>query len=80
MVALYAVITILTALAEDQDAPALLLKKGKQKLPLPTVIFLAVGLVLTIVIGLMLIYNWLFILVTYAKLMIFTKWHHVKTL
>ena len=28
MVALYAVITILTALAEDQDAPALLLKKA----------------------------------------------------
>ncbi|MFJ7667160.1 amino acid permease [Lysinibacillus sp. NPDC097195] len=91
---LYAVITILTALAEDQDAPALLAKKEKLKVPLPAFVFLTVGLIITIVIGylipekifeylitaagLMLIYNWLFILVTYAKLMTLTKWQNVK--
>lgn len=64
------------------------------KVPLPAFLFLTVGLTVTIVIGflipekifeylitaagLMLIYNWLFILVTYAKLMTLTKWQHVK--
>lgn len=91
---LYAVITILTTLAEDHDAPAVLAKKGKMKVPFPAFLFLASGLVITIVIGflmpekifeylitaagLMLIYNWLFILVTYWKLMELTKWGHVK--
>lgn len=91
---LYAVITILTTLAEDHDAPALLAKKGKMKVPFPAFLFLTSGLVITIVIGflmpekifeylitaagLMLIYNWLFILVTYWKLMELTKWGHVK--
>ncbi len=91
---LYAVITILTTLAEDHDAPAVLAKKGKMKVPFPALLFLTSGLVITIVIGflmpekifeylitaagLMLIYNWLFILVTYWKLMELTKWGHVK--
>lgn len=91
---LYAVITILTTLAEDHDAPAVLAKKGKMKVPFPAFLFLTSGLVMTIVIGflmpekifeylitaagLMLIYNWLFILVTYWKLMELTKWGHVK--
>ncbi|MFJ5764092.1 amino acid permease [Lysinibacillus sp. NPDC093210] len=91
---LYAVVTILTALAEDHDAPSILAKKGKMKVPLPAFLFLTGGLLVTIVIGflipekifeylitaagLMLIYNWLFILVTYAKLMTLTKWQHVK--
>ncbi|WP_341302360.1 amino acid permease [Lysinibacillus sp. FSL H8-0500] len=91
---LYAVITILTTLAEDHDAPAILAKKGKMKVPFPAFLFLTSGLVITIVIGflmpekifeylitaagLMLIYNWLFILMTYWKLMELTKWGHVK--
>lgn len=93
---LYAVVTILTALAEDHDAPALLAKKGKMKVPLPAFLFLTGGLIITITIGflipekifeylitaagLMLIYNWLFILVTYAKLMTLTKWQHGKNI
>lgn len=93
---LYAVVTILTALAEDHDAPAVLAKKGKMKVPLPAFLFLTGGLIITITIGflipekifeylitaagLMLIYNWLFILVTYAKLMTLTKWQHVKNI
>jgi len=91
---LYAVITILITLAEDHDAPASLAKKGKMKVPIPAFLFLASGLIITIVIGflmpekifeylvtaagLMLIYNWLFILVTYRKLMKLSKWEHVK--
>ncbi|MFJ7732134.1 amino acid permease [Lysinibacillus sp. NPDC097231] len=91
---LYAVITILTTLAEDHDAPALLAKKGKMKVPFPAFLFITSGLIITIVIGflmpdkifeylitaagLMLIYNWLFILVTYAKLMKLSKGQHVK--
>jgi len=91
---LYAVITILTTLAEDHDAPAILAKKGKMKVPFPAFLFLTSGLVITIVIGflmpekifeylitaagLMLIFNLLFILLTYWKLMELTKWGHVK--
>ncbi|MEB2299390.1 amino acid permease [Lysinibacillus xylanilyticus] len=91
---LYAVITILITLAEDHDAPASLAKKGKMKIPFPAFLFLACGLIITIVIGflmpekifeylitaagLMLIYNWLFILVTYMKLMKLSKWGYVK--
>lgn len=91
---LYAVITILVTLADDRDAPQLLAKKGKMKVPFPAFLFLAGGLVITIVIGflmpekifeylvtaagLMLIYNWLFILVTYTKLMKLSKWERVK--
>ena len=91
---LYAVITILITLAEDHDAPTALAKKGKMKIPFPAFLFLASGLIITIVIGflmpekifeylvtaagLMLIYNWLFILVTYRKLMELSKWGHVK--
>ncbi|MBG9454018.1 transporter [Lysinibacillus sphaericus] len=91
---LYAVITILITLAEDHDAPASLAKKGKMKIPFPAFLFLACGLIITIVIGflmpekifeylitaagLMLIYNWLFILVTYMKLMKLSKWELVK--
>lgn len=91
---LYAVITILITLAEDHDAPTALAKKGKMKIPFPAFLFLASGLIITIIIGflmpekifeylvtaagLMLIYNWLFILVTYRKLMELSKWEHVK--
>ncbi|MGE7946551.1 amino acid permease [Lysinibacillus sp. NPDC093688] len=92
---LYAVITILITLAEDHDAPTSLAKKGKMKIPFPAFLFLACGLIITIVIGflmpekifeylitaagLMLIYNWLFILVTYMKLMKLSKWGYVKS-
>lgn len=92
---LYAVITILITLAEDHDAPASLAKKGNMKIPFLAFLFLASGLIITIVIGflmpekifeylvtaagLMLIYNWLFILVTYRKLMELSKWEHAKT-
>ncbi|MFJ7734727.1 amino acid permease [Lysinibacillus sp. NPDC097287] len=93
---LYGVLTILTSLAEDHDAPAFLAKKGKLKVPLPAFLFITTGLLITILIGffmpekifeymitaagLMLLYNWLFILVTYLKLMKVSKWNRVKTI
>lgn len=93
---LYGVLTILTSLAEDHDAPAFLAKKGKMKVPLSGFLFIAGGLVITILIGflipekifeymvtaagLMLIYNWFFILVTYMKLMKVSKLDRVKTI
>ncbi|GAA0426517.1 hypothetical protein GCM10008934_15400 [Virgibacillus salarius] len=83
--ALYAVVTILTSLAEDHDAPARIAKKGKWKIPIPAFLFTAAGLFISTIIaillpekifeyvttaaGLMLIYNWVFILATYTKLM-----------
>jgi proline-specific permease ProY len=92
--ALYAVITILITLAEDQDAPAFLAKKGKWKVPIPAFLFTAGGLLASIIIalllpkmifeyittaaGLMLLYNWFFILVTYTKLMKMSVWQRVK--
>ncbi|MEK4229822.1 amino acid permease [Solibacillus sp. FSL H8-0538] len=91
---LYAVLTILITLAEDKDAPAFLASKGKRKVPLPAVLFITGGLLITIIIGLllpekifeylitaaglMLLYNWLFILVTYAKLMKLSIWDKIK--
>lgn len=94
--ALYAVITIIVTLAEDHDAPTFLAKKGKLKIPLPAFLFTALGLLGSIIIalllpekifeyittaaGLMLLYNWLIILVTYTKLMHQTVWEKVKIL
>ncbi|MGE7624983.1 amino acid permease [Viridibacillus sp. NPDC096237] len=92
---LYGVLTILTSLAEDHDAPAILVKKGEMRVPLPAFLFVAGALLTTIIIGfllpekifeymitaagLMLLYNWLFILVTYTKLMQLSKWDRAKT-
>lgn len=92
---LYAVMTILTSLAEDRDAPAFIAKKGKLKVPFPAFLFIAGGLALVILIGfmlpekifeymitaagLMLLYNWSFILVTYLKHMSPSRWEQVKT-
>ena len=91
---LYAVLTILTSLAEDRDAPAFLAKKGKRKVPLPGILFITGGLLIIIIMGLllpekifeymitaaglMLLYNWLFILVTYVKLNKLSIWGKVK--
>lgn len=93
--ALYAVVTILTSLAEDRDAPARIAKKGKWKIPIPAFLFTAAGLFISTIIaillpekifeyvttaaGLMLIYNWVFILATYTKLMQPSAMDWIKT-
>ncbi|MFS0750070.1 amino acid permease [Oceanobacillus sp. 1P07AA] len=91
---LYAIITILVTLSEDHHAPAFLSKKGRLKIPFPAFISLLIGLIVSIVIGLllpdrifeyittaaglMLLYNWLFILASFMKLQRPTRWSFMK--
>ncbi|SFB28200.1 L-asparagine transporter [Lentibacillus halodurans] len=81
----YGITTVLVSLAEDGDAPALFAKKGKLAVPLPSFGMLAFGLVGSIVMsfvlpekiytyvttgaGLMLLYNWSFIILSARKLL-----------
>jgi aromatic amino acid permease len=83
--ALFGVTSILVTLAEDGDAPGLFAKKGKLKVPLPAFALSGMGLVVSIVMslvmpnriyefittgaGLMLLYNWLFILLSASRLL-----------
>lgn len=87
---LYAITIMVTALAEEGDAPRLFCKKGKSDIPFPAFLLTSLMVGLSVVLalllpekifayittaaGLMLIYNWIFILFTYQKLM------HVKGL
>nr|WP_246569984.1 amino acid permease [Lentibacillus saliphilus] len=82
---MYATLTMLTSLAEDHDAPPVLAKKGNWKVPIPAFLFTSAAVIVSVVIalllpdkifeyvttaaGLMLIFNWAFILVTFSKLM-----------
>ncbi|WP_017755467.1 amino acid permease [Calidifontibacillus oryziterrae] len=83
--ALFGVTTILVSLAQDGDAPPFFANKGRLKVPLPAFILSAVGLVSSIVMsllmpdsiyefittgaGLMLLYNWMFILLSANRLL-----------
>ncbi|MDQ1912847.1 amino acid permease [Paenibacillus sp. GD4] len=91
---LFAVTTILVTLAGDGDAPPVFAKEYKRKLPLPAIGLTTVGLMVSILMalllpdrlyhyvttaaGLMLLYNWLFILVTSGKLLTLTGWGQTK--
>ncbi|MBJ6360001.1 amino acid permease [Paenibacillus sp. GCM10012307] len=83
---LYAVSTMLVTLAQDKDAPKwLAITKGKRELPLYALGMNALGLCMSILLGLLLpkqifehittaaglviLYTWLFILATYLKLL-----------
>ncbi|MCA0971686.1 amino acid permease [Halobacillus litoralis] len=82
---LYAVTVMASTLAEEGDAPAFLKNKGDRNIPLPafllTTSMVAASVVLALLLpdkifayittaaGLMLLYNWLFILFSYRKLM-----------
>ncbi|UOR11555.1 amino acid permease [Halobacillus amylolyticus] len=91
---LYAITTILATLSEDGDAPAFFAAKGKRDVPIHSLYLTIGGLGLSILValllpekifeylttaaGLMLLYNWLFILFSYKKLMELTKADRVK--
>ncbi|MEL3962319.1 amino acid permease [Lysinibacillus endophyticus] len=91
---LFAVTSMLVTMAEDDDAPKLFAKKGKLKVPPFALSLTISVLVISIIIarlvpdrvyeyittaaGLMLIYNWLFILLSFPKLMKITKIDHIK--
>ncbi|WP_079478280.1 amino acid permease [Halobacillus salinus] len=82
---LYAITVMLTTLAEEGDAPKLFRKKGKESIPLPAFLLTTATVIGSVVLalllpeniftyittaaGLMLLYNWMFILITYRKLM-----------
>jgi L-asparagine transporter-like permease len=91
---LFAVTTILVSLAEDRDAPFFFSKKWKRGLPLRALGLTTCGLAASIVMALLmpgsiyeyvttaasllLLYNWLFILVTSGRLLELTGWGQFK--
>ncbi|MCM3783380.1 amino acid permease [Neobacillus mesonae] len=91
---LYAVTTMLITLAQDKDAPPLFAKKVKERFPVFAFGLTAAALVGSIVLalllpgslyeyvttaaGLMLLYNWTFILVTSGKLLKLTLFGQIK--
>ncbi|MGB8000700.1 MAG: amino acid permease [Anaerobacillus sp.] len=90
---LYAVTSMLVTLAEEKDAPTIFAKK-RGEIPLPAfcmtafVVVLSIGVALllpekifeymTTAAGLMLLYNWIFILFSYRKLMASTTFERIK--
>ncbi|MFD1177131.1 amino acid permease [Paenibacillus puldeungensis] len=91
---LYAVTTMLVTLAKDKDAPPLFARKVWGKRPLFSIGLTAAGLAASIILsfvmpgriyeyittsaGLLLLYNWFFILVTSGKLLKLTAFGQVK--
>ncbi len=91
---LYAVTTMLVTLAEDKDAPPLFAKKALKKRPMFAIGLTAAGLAgsialslampgriyeyITTAAGLLLLYNWLFILLTSGKLLEMTVFGQIK--
>jgi L-asparagine transporter-like permease len=90
---LFAVTSMLVTLAEDNDAPSLFAKKTKNR-PLLAIGLTTAALILSIICamllpgkvyvyittaaGLMLLYNWFFILVTSGSILKLTKWGKTK--
>ncbi|KPL59554.1 amino acid permease [Rossellomorea vietnamensis] len=93
---LYAVTTMLVALAEEGDAPGIFAEKGRLAVPLPafglTTLVVALSIVVAMLLpdklfeyittaaGLMLLYTWLFILASFHKLMSQTVWDLTRTI
>ncbi|WP_227939448.1 amino acid permease [Alkalihalobacillus deserti] len=93
---LFAVIRILVTLAEDHDAPTVFSKKVGNNIALPAIGLTAAGMVVSIILaivipgrlyeyvttaaGIMLLYNWLFILGSYGRLLDLTIKDQIKRL
>lgn len=91
---LYAVTTMLVTLAEDHDAPPLFSKRALNKRPVYAIGLTATGMAASVILslampgkvyeyittaaGLLILYNWLFILVTSGKLLKLTVFGQVK--
>lgn len=91
---LFAVTSMLVTLSEDGDAPKIFSKKGKLKVPPLALGLTIVGLITSIVLslvmpdsiyeyittaaGLMLLYNWFFILVSFPRLINAAGFDHFK--
>ncbi|SDP78545.1 L-asparagine transporter [Litchfieldia salsa] len=92
--ALFGVTSILVNLSEDGDAPRFFSKKGKLKIPIPALGLTTAGLVTSIVLsllmpdsiyeyittgaGLMLLYNWAFILLSACRILPPSKMDRLK--
>ncbi|MCF6136440.1 amino acid permease [Pseudalkalibacillus berkeleyi] len=92
--ALYGVTTMIVTLSKDGDAPKAFSKKGRLDVPVPALVLTAGGLIASIVIslifpekmyeyittaaGLMLLYTWLLILLSFVKLMKKNMWDWMK--
>jgi L-asparagine transporter-like permease len=90
---LFAVTTMLVTLAEDHDAPHVFSKKWKRK-PLPALGLTTGGMIISILMsllmpdevyeyittaaGLLLLYNWMFILITSGRLLDLNTWGQIK--
>ena len=93
---LYAVTTLLISLSKEGYAPKKLSKKGKLKVPFPALVLTTGGLIVSIVLGLllpnsvyeyittaaglMLLYNWIFILYSGKRLLSLTGFDQIKRL
>lgn len=91
---LFAVTSMVVTLSEDGDAPKIFSKKGKLKVPPLALGLTIVGLIISIVLslvmpdsiyeyittaaGLMLLYNWFFILVSFPRLINSAGFDHFK--
>ncbi|MBM7096126.1 amino acid permease [Bacillus sp. H-16] len=91
---MFAVIRILTVLAQDNDAPAFLGRKIHDKVALPAISFMAFWVIVSVILsilmpgkvyeyfttaaGIMLLYNWLFILASYGRLQELTGFQQFK--
>ncbi|WP_420842512.1 amino acid permease [Halalkalibacter alkaliphilus] len=91
---LFAVIRILVTLAEDRDAPTLFSKRIGKNIALPAIGLTAAGMVVSIILaiiipgrlyeyvttaaGIMLLYNWIFILGSYGRLLELTTKDKIK--
>lgn len=91
---LFAVTSMIVTLSEDGDAPKIFSKKGKLKVPPLALTLTIGGLITSVVLalvmpdsvyeyittaaGLMLLYNWFFILVSFPRLIKATGFDHVK--
>ena len=91
---LFAVTSMVVTLAEDGDAPRIFSKKGKMKVPPLALGLTICGMIISIILalimpdrvyeyittaaGLMLLYNWFFILISFPRLIKATKFDHFK--
>ncbi|WVX78879.1 amino acid permease [Niallia oryzisoli] len=91
---LFAVTNMVVTLSEDGDAPKIFSKKGKLKVPSFALLLTICGLVSSIITGLllpdkvyeyittaaglMLLYNWIFVLFAYPRLLELSGWEKVK--
>ncbi|WP_458412836.1 amino acid permease [Schinkia sp. CFF1] len=91
---LFAVTSMIVTLAEDGDAPKIFAKKGRLKVPPFALSLTICGLITSIITalvmpdrvyeyittaaGLMLLYNWMFVLISFPRLIKATGFDHVK--